>query len=58
MLPPNQIIPAIPGTLLLHFRFFASIKASDGQVKDGTIRRPVICWSGRPVDAGSVRLAD
>jgi hypothetical protein len=40
----EQIIPAIQGTLYLHFAFFVSVKASEGQVKERTIRRSVVCW--------------
>jgi hypothetical protein len=41
---PDPIIPAAPGTLYIHFSFFVSSKASEQQVKDGTIRRPVLAW--------------
>jgi hypothetical protein len=43
-LQDQTIIPAMPGTVLLRFNFFMSIKASVDQVQQKTIRRPVLCW--------------
>ena len=42
MLPPDPILPAVPGTTVYRFEFRATSKANEQQILEGSVKRPCL----------------